>query len=286
MLVTNGLIHSKVVNALRYAVFVGNITEVMEISADSLKSPIKTYIAGKAYSQALEGAKLGLNTKLLTVISGLRKNELDSMIFEAKKSNIDTSHIVISNNIENDIKIVFKDENNIKIREEDILKGSADALTENIIIENEEMLKNASIIVCQTKINKNIISKIIEIANESNVPIIINPSRPNEISVIENKENEELLNKASIIICDDNELKEIFGTDINKKDILKKYKNKLILIDSNSEIKFYNGEEIRIIHSNSDDELDEVGAKDVFIGRFVKFLLEKENIEDAIKASI
>ena len=283
MLATNGLIHSKVVNALKYAVFIGSSTEVIEIKQDELNSTINTYIAGKAYSQAIAGAKAGLNSKLLTTISGVRKNELDSMILEAKKNNIDTSNIVISNSIENDIKIVFKDENNIKIKEEDILKGSAEALSEEIIIQNKEVLKKASIIVCQTKISKKTINKIVEIANENNVPVVINPSRPNEIS-LDNKENEELFNKISMIICDTKQLKEIFEQNVMVDEVLKKYGNKLIVMEDNNQIKYFDGNSI--ISINSQIELQEVGAKDIFIGRFVKNYLEKENITEAIKASV
>ena len=285
MLVTNRLIHSKVVNALKYAVFVGSITEVIEIGQNEFNNTINTYIAGKAYSQAIAGANEGLNAKLLTTISGLRKNVLDNMIIEAKKNNVDTEHMIIMNDIENDIKIVFKDKDNNKIQEKDILKGSAEALSEDIIEKNEEMLKKSSIIVCQTKINKNAIKKLIEIASENNIPLILYPSRSKEISIINNKENEELLNKISIMICEDTALKDIFGQDIIEEDILKKYKNKLIVLDSNDIIRYFDGEKIVAIHSES-GKLQKVGEKDVFIGKFVKNYLEKENIVDAINASI
>ena len=285
MLVTNGLIHSKVVNALKYAVFVGSITEVIEIGQNEFNNTINTYIAGKAYSQAIAGANEGLNAKLLTTISGLRKNVLDNMIIEAKKNNVDTEHMIIMNDIENDIKIVFKDKDNNKIQEKDILKGSAEALSEDIIEKNEEMLKKSSIIVCQTKINKNAIKKLIEIASENNIPLILYPSRSKEISIINNKENEELLNKISIMICEDTALKDIFGQDIIEEDILKKYKNKLIVLDSNDIIRYFDGEKIVAIHSES-GKLQKVGEKDVFIGKFVKNYLEKENITDAINESI
>lgn len=285
MLVTNGLIHSKVVNALKYAVFVGSITEVIEIGQNEFNNTINTYIAGKAYSQAIAGANVGLNAKLLTTISGLRKNVLENMIIEAKKNNVDTEHMIIMNDIENDIKIVFKDKDNNKIQEKDILKGSAEALSEDIIEQNEEMLKKSSIIVCQTKINKKAIKKLIEIAIRNNIPFVLYPSRSKEISIINNKENEELISKVSILICEDTALKDIFGQDVIEEDILNKYKNKLIVIDSNDIIRYFDGEKIVTIHSDN-VKLQKVGEKDVFIGKFVKNYLEKENITDAINASI
>ncbi|HCC03364.1 MAG TPA: hypothetical protein DEP51_00675, partial [Clostridiales bacterium] len=157
------------------------------------------------------------------------------------------------------------------------------ALSEEIIIQNEEVLKKASIIVCQTKINKKTIKKIVEIANENNVPVVINPSRPNEIS-LDNKENEELFNKISMIICDTKQLKEIFEQNVMVDEVLKKYGKKLIVMEDNNQIKYFDGNSI--ISINSQIELQEVGAKDIFIGRFIKNYLEKENIAEAIKASV
>jgi len=271
MLVTNGLIHSKLVNAMKYVTFVGNITEVIEINSDNIQNPIKKYIAGKAYSEALSASKEGLNCKILTVMSGLRKNECNSIIADLKNNNIDTSYIEVSNDIDNDIKIVFKDENNNKIREEDILNGSAEALTEDIIIQNEELIKNSSYVVCQTKMNKNSIKKLVQICDRNDVPLIIVPSRPKEISIIDNSENKEIIEKASLIICDTNELKEIFGQDVDYEIILKQYPNKLILINDN--VKYYNGNDYVLINSENIN-FNEVGAKDIFVGKFVYSLTQ------------
>ena len=87
-----------------------------------------------------------------------------------------------------------------------------------------------------------------------------------------------------MIICDTKELKEIFGQDVVADEVLKKYKNKLILIEDNNEIKYFDGNSI--ISINSQIELQEVGSKDIFIGKFVKNYLEKDNIAEAIKASV
>ena len=87
-----------------------------------------------------------------------------------------------------------------------------------------------------------------------------------------------------MIICDTKELKEIFGQNVLVDEVLKKYKNKLILKEDNNEIKYFDGNSIIAI--NSQIELQEVGAKDIFIGKFIKNYIEKENITEAIKASV
>ena len=67
-------------------------------------------------------------------------------------------------------------------------------------------------------------------------------------------------------------------------EVLKKYGNKLIVMEDNNQIKYFDGNSI--ISINSQIELQEVGAKDIFIGKFVKNYLEKENITEAINASV
>ena len=67
-------------------------------------------------------------------------------------------------------------------------------------------------------------------------------------------------------------------------EVLKKYGNKLIVMEDNNQIKYFDGNSI--ISINSQIELQEVGAKDIFIGKFIKNYIEKENIAEAIKASV
>ena len=93
-----------------------------------------------------------------------------------------------------------------------------------------------------------------------------------------------MFNKISMIICDTKQLKEIFEQNVMVDEVLKKYGKKLIVMEDNNQIKYFDGNSI--ISINSQIELQEVGAKDIFIGRFIKNYLEKENIAEAIKASV
>lgn len=285
MLVSNGKIHSKLVNAMKYALFIGNTTEVIEIN-NSIFSNSNIYLAGKAYSQAIAGAKSGLNCKLMTVVSGLKKSELDSLIIEAKKYNIDTSYIYISNNIANDIKLVFKNEIGEKIYEQDILNGTANAITEDMICQNEDVIKNSAYVICQTKIDIKTLNRIVEICNLNRVPIIVTPSRPKEISIIMDPNNKKLIDKFNMMICDEHEFYEIFGNKYKKDDILKQYGNRLILITDKEGIQYFDGIKMNKIYVTNYEEIQKVGMKDIFIGNFIRILIEKENLNVAIQEAL
>lgn len=285
MLVTNGKIHTKLVNALRYTVFVGNITEVIELGPN-FDNEMNVYLAGKAYSQAIAATKTGMNAKLLTVVSGLRKKELEKLYKEIRNNNIDTSYIKVSNDIDNDLKIIIVGKEGEKYRYEDIPKGSAEAFSEDIIMDNESMIRNAKYVVCQTKINKKATKKLIELCYESKVPIIMTTSRPENISIINNEENERLIDKVSIVICNQKEFEVIFGKEANLKESLKKYSNKLIVCTEYNGIIYHDGTNFINIHGIRDQELNSVGAMDIFVGNFVRKLSEEDNISKAIEEGV
>ena len=285
MLVSNGKIHSKLVKAMKYALFIGNTTEVIEIN-NNFFSNSNIYLAGKAYSQAISGAKKGLNCKLMTVVSGLKKNELDGLILEAKKYNIDTSYIFVSNNIANDIKIVFKNEAGEKIHEEDILNGVANAITEEMIFQNEDVIKNSSYVICQTKIDIKTLKRVVDICNLNSVPIIITPSRPKEISISRNPDNKILIDKFNMMICDENEFYEIFGDKNKKEDVLKTYSNRLILITDTEGICYFDGMKMIKIYEDNYEKIKKVGMKDFFIGNFIRILVEKEDLRVSIEGAL
>lgn len=285
MLVTNGKIHSKLVNALKYTVFIGNITEVIELGPN-FDNEMKIYLAGKAYSQAMAAAKTGINAKLVTVVSGIRKKETERLYKEIKNNNIDTSYIKVSNDIDNDLKIIIVGKEGEKYRQEDILKGSAEAFSEELITDNESMIKEAKYVVCQTKINPKVTKKLIELCYENKVPVIMTTSRPENISIIGSEENKSLLDKASIIICDKKEFEVIFGKDANLNELLKEYSNKLIVCSDYQGVMYHDGTNLINIHGTKDNELNSVGAMDVFIGNFVRALSEDENFNKAIEEGI
>lgn len=285
MLVTNGKIHDKVVNALRYTVFIGNSTQVIELGPD-FDNEIKVYLAGKAISQSMAAAKTGINAKLLTVVSGLRKKETEKLYKEIKENNIDTSYIKVSNDIDNDLKIIITGKEGEKCRQEDIIKGSAEAFTEDLIIDNEAMIKEAKYVVCQTKINPKVTKKLVELCHENKVPVIMTPSRPENISIINNEENKRLLDKVSIIICDKKEFEVVFGKDVELNECLKEYSNKLIVSSENYGIKYHDGTNLVNIHGTKDNELNSVGAMDVFIGNFVRVLSEEGGFNKALQEGL
>lgn len=279
-LISNGIIHQKLLNALKYVVFFGNITEVIEINPSK---DIKVYMAGKAYSQASFAAQKGINAKLITAISGLHKKEKDELLKNIKEQNIDISHIKISNDIDNDLKIIITGEEGEKSRVEDIYKGSSEAVDEELIEDNIEVIKNASYIVCQTKIKSNVTNKMIKIAKENNIPVVLSISRAN--SDFDENVDLQMIEDSTYVICAEKEFEQVFE---NQKldNVLAKYSNKLIILTENDGIKYHNGESIQTISYNDNTQIFKVGVIDIFIGCFVAQLVNGSNLKESIEGAL
>ena len=281
-LISNGIIHKKLLNALKYVVFFGNITEVIEINPEN---DIKVYMAGKAYSQASAASAKGVNVKLITVISGLRKKEKDALLKDMQNQNIDVSHIKISNDIDNDLKIIIVGEEGEKNRVENISKGSASAVDEGLVEDNIEIIKNASFVVCQTKINNNVTKKLTSVAKENSIPVITLLNRTEDHSFDENAEIVEIIDDSKYAFCTSEDLRRLFP-DEDIDTILERYQNKLIVLSGDDGVKYHNGENIVNIQSEDNSELNKVGTIDRFIGCFVYEIVNDVKLQDAIELLI
>ena len=260
--------------------FFGNITEVIEINPSK---DIKVYMAGKAYSQASFAAQQGINAKLITAISGLRKKEKDELLKNIKEQNIDISHIKISNDIDNDLKIIITGEDGEKSRVEDIYKGSSEAVDEELIEDNIEVIKNASYIVCQTKIKSNVTNKMIKIAKENNIPVVLSISRAN--SGFDENVDLQMIEDSTYVICTEKEFEQVFENQKLDK-VLAQYPNKLIILTENDGIKYYNGESIQTISYNDNTQIFKVGVIDIFVGSFVAQLVNGSNLKESIEGAL
>ena len=240
-------------------------------------------MAGKAYSQASVTAETGVATKLITAISGLRKKEKDELLKDIKNKNIDASHIKISNDIDNDLKIIIVGEEGEKQREEDVLKGTSEAVDEELIDDNIEVIKNASFVVCQTKVKNTVTNKLISIAKENGVPVVLSISRANNVS----DENVELqmIDDSAYVICAEKEFEQLFKNK-NLDDVLSQYPNRLIVMTEGDGVKFHNGDTIETIRYQEDGIVSKVGAVDTFIGKFVSELVSDNNLEESIKEAL
>lgn len=215
---------------------------------------------GKGSNQAVAAARAGAKT---TIISKVAKDDVGKNIIENLNFNgVDTSKIEMVENIDNDyskIKINLKDKDN----EIERFSGAINSFSPDMVDYYAETLLNSKIIVCQLKVPKEVTEKLINFCYENEKHLILTPCRPQRLRISE-KNNEELINKISIITCNKKECETIFETD-NVEECVSKYPNKLIVTLGKDGLIYHNG--TRIVHMPAIDVevIDTTGAGDTLM---------------------
>lgn len=236
---------------------------------------------GKGSNQAVAAARAGAKT---TIISRVAKDDVGKNIIENLNFNgVDTSKIEMVENIDNDyskIKINLKDKDN----EIERFSGAINSFSPDMVDYYAETLLNSKIIVCQLKVPKEVTEKLINFCYENEKHLILTPCRPQRLRISE-KNNEDLINKISIITCNKKECETIFETD-NVEECVSKYPNKLIVTLGKDGLIYHNG--TRIVHMPAIDVevIDTTGAGDTLNGNLAASLSRGENLQHALRRAM
>lgn len=236
---------------------------------------------GKGANQALAASRAGAKT---TIISRLGNDEIGRNIVDNLKNNgIDVSHIEMVDNLENDystIKVNIADKDN----EIERFSGAINSFTPDMIEKYSDVILQSKIIVCQLKVPKEVTEMLINFCYDHGKTLILTPCRPEKLS-ISDPHNIELINKISLITCNQKECQTIFNTD-DIESCVKKYPNKLIVTLGKDGLIYYNGE--RLIRMPSINVLvkDTVGAGDTLNGNLAALLASGLDLQHALRKSM
>lgn len=241
------------------------------------KTPDAITPGGKGANQAVAAARAGAKT---TIISKLGKDKIGQSIIDNLKTNfVDTSHIELIDGLQNDYSDIHI---NIKDKDNDIKRysGAIDSFTVDMIDNNEQVLLNSNIIVCQLKCPLEVTERLIDFCHKNSKTIILTPCRPQKLV-----NRNDLIDKITIITCNKKECQEIFKTD-NIEECIKKYPNKLIVTLGSEGLIYYNGK--RIIHMPAIDTnvLDTTGAGDTLNGNLAALLSKGVDLKHALRKAM
>lgn len=245
------------------------------------KLPSMTVPGGKGANQAVASARAGAKT---TIISRIGKDEIGKSILENLNFNmIDTSNIEMIEGLDNDyskVKINIKDKDNDIER----FSGAINSFTTDMIDNYSDVLLNSKIIVCQLKCPKEVTEKLINFCHKNNKILILTPCRPQKLSITDPR-NIELINKISIITCNEKECQTIFNTN-DIESCIKKYPNKLIVTLSKNGLMYYNGKRIIKMPAIDVEVIDTIGAGDTLNGNLAAFLSKGMDLQHALRKAM
>lgn len=260
-------------------VVVGSINVDMVFTSDVRPKAGETVIGntfslipgGKGANQAVAAAKLGSESFMIGCV-GLDSNgdfAKDNLI----SVNVDAKCIDVVHNVPTGVANIVVAENDNSII---VIPGANYEVDKNIIDKYKDVILSADIVLMQLEIPLETVEYTLELCKKNNVKVLLNPAPAVELSST-------MIENAAYITPNEHELKIILGKDSNVEDEMKKYPNKLIVTLGSKGVKYFDGNEIKVISSYKVEVVDTTGAGDTFCGALAASLVRGDSIDEAIK---
>lgn len=226
---------------------------------------------GKGANQAVAAAKLGAESIMVGNV-GLDTNG-DFAIDNLNSVNVNTDCIDFVRGVPTGVAniIVAEGDNSIIV-----ISGANYKVNKETINKYKDIILSADIVLLQLEIPLETVEYTLELCAKNNVKVLLNPAPAVELS-------SSMIENAAFITPNEHELKIILGKNCDTEEEMKKYPNKLIVTLGSKGVKYFDGNEMRMIPSYKVEVVDTTGAGDTFCGALAAALVRGDNLEDAIK---
>jgi ribokinase len=233
---------------------------------------------GKGANQAVAAAKLGAE---VVFVAKLGKDVFASKSLENFKGvNINTKHIEQIDGVPSGIAIIAVDDDgqNIII----VVPGANGKLMPADVNKAESDIANAAIVVCQLEVPIETVEQAARIANENNVPFILDPAPARELS-------DELLSMVDIIKPNETEAEILTGIKVTDQAsaakaadvLLAKGVETVIITLGEKGLMFATKDGKEMIANNKVKAVDSTAAGDAFTGSLAYGLANGESLKEA-----
>lgn len=243
---------------------VGSINMDQVVQTDRIPKKGETLIGnalsyndgGKGANQAVACALLGADVMMFGKVGDDDNGK--NILSHLKNKNVNVDNVHIENGENTGLAVITVGENDNTII---VIKGANDKVDKKYIDEIKNELFKCDYVILQHEIPLETNEYIINICHEKGIKTVLNPAPANEVS-------KNVIDKVTYITPNEHEVKLIFG-DEPIEDLLKKYKEKLVVtLGSNGATTYANDEIIKVpcIKANV---VDTTGAGDTFNAAFV-----------------
>lgn len=255
-------------------------TPHLPVPGETVKGSIfKMGAGGKGFNQGVAAHKAGAQVNMITKLG---VDEFAQVALRAMNElGMDTSNVFCSENVETGVALISVDEytsQNAIV----VVLGACNTINNQDIQSIEEVVISSEYLLTQLETNVDAIRKIVEIAYDNQVPVILNPAPIQKIE-------DELLAKVDYITPNEVEAEILTGICIsNENNALKAaewffskgVKNVIITLGERG-VFVATPKEYRLIPAKKVEAIDTTGAGDAFNGGFVTALAEGKDIWEA-----
>lgn len=254
----------------------------LPVAGETVKSSMfKLGPGGKGFNQGIAANKAGANIKLVTKLG--RDSFADVALDKLKEENMDTHYIFFSDEEPTGTALIMVDENTSE-NQIMVTLGACSTFNQSDIDKIEPIIKDSKFLLTQLETNVDAIEKVIKIASNNNVSVVLDPAPIQEIK-------DDLLKMIEIITPNEVEASILTGVKIKNMEDAKEaakilldrgVKNVVITLGAQG-VLVYTDDKYEVIENFKVDVLDTSGAGDAFNGGFITALSEGEDIFHAAK---
>lgn len=253
----------------------------MPVEGETVEAPdFEMGFGGKGANQAVAASRLGSDVSMITMVG--HDNFGKQQLANFQKTGIDTSCIGVGNKNSGVAPIFVDPSSDNRII---VIKGANNELTPEVLDSFKTQIKNSKLIVLQQEIPLETNYHAIELADEFNVPVLLNPAPANK------NLNIKYVSKVEFFSPNETELATLTGLPTNNLDEIKIAANALVekgvgnvivTIGSKGAL-WVSKEHNEIIPGKKVAAVDTTGAGDSFIGSFAHYFTEGESVPEALK---
>lgn len=228
------------------------------------------FYGGKGGNQAVSASKINKDVSLIGAVGNdpYGKNYLKIL----ESNNINTDYISIFNDVPTGMAMITMENNDNSII---YSEGANGKLTSNHIRKWEKVIKESDIIIIQFEVRHEVIEEVINIANDFNIPIVLNPAPYKEFPI-------EWLEKISYITPNEQEYEEIINSDFYDE----KYDEKFIITLGKKGASFSQNGKRATIKAPHVEVVDTTGAGDTFNGVLAHYISIGKSLTEACTKAV
>ncbi|GHP13951.1 ribokinase [Lentilactobacillus fungorum] len=253
----------------------------MPIEGETVEAPdFQMGFGGKGANQAVAAARLGSKVSFITMVGNDTFGQQQLANF--KENQIDTTGVGTGTKSSGAAPIFVEPSSDNRIL---IIKGANNELTPAVLDQHVDLIKNAKIIVLQQEIPLETNYHAIDLANQFNVPVLLNPAPANKDLDINHVSN------VNFFSPNETELATLTGMPTTNLTEIKQAAQHMVQMGVNNMIITLGSKGVLWVNKDTSDlipavkvkAVDTTGAGDSFIGSFAHYFAQGEAIPTALK---
>ncbi len=231
---------------------------------------------GKGFNQGIAANRAGGDVAMITKVG--KDSFADVALELMKKESMSAEYVFITDKTPTGAALIMVDE---KTSQNAIMvtSGACGTFNDEDIAKIEPAIKNAEILLIQLETNLDAVEKVIDIAHNNGVKVVLNPAPVQQIS-------DDLLKKIDIITPNEVEAAILTGITVNNTDdarkaaqyFLEKGVKEVVITLGKAGVLAVTNEKYQIFENYDVKAVDTTGAGDAFNGGFVTALSEGKDI--------